>query len=604
VFSPCQRAGAATETRATAGSALNNTVVLHRQGQTARRDAPPRPRWVGSACCVLLCLLGAATACSRSRGRDRDKTGAPARADDPGGGRATKADSRHAEVEIPAAVTLPALPEFQEKAAASGGVLKVHLEAEPPHLNPLQDGHQVIARVVNGLVYESLIECRGRDYSPGLAESWEVSPDGLRIILRLRAGLRWQDDKPVTSVDVQATLEGILRRTSHAQVLRASLVDIESVEVMPERAIRLRLHRPAPFVLRALCDVPILPEALTRGDRAEIAQLSRQPVGSGPFRFGGWERGKRIRLVRNPQWWRGPAHLDEIVFEIDGDSSRALARVRRGDIDILPRVAEVHYPDQVIPAALGDRVGLVRLSPERYSFLVVGQRTEAMRDVRFRRAISLLWNRQKLAEDLHRGLAEPIGGPPFGAVPAPEFDLPRAIRLLEEGGYVDTNGDGVRDRAGVPLRLTFAHAAGVRSLATEARRFAADLRRAGLLLEIVPVDPAALVERLRAGQFDLAPVAWEGRPDEDPRPLFGAHGEFNYGGFRSDSVQALLEELRMAATPAARVPIFDRLATALADELPVIFLYRHRGAALVSRRVHGLSEDAGNIDLRAAWVDP
>jgi peptide/nickel transport system substrate-binding protein len=379
---------------------------------------------------------------------------------------------------------------------------------------------------------------------------------------------------------------------------------VESVEVLPDRAVRLRLHRPAPFVLRALCDVPILPEAATRGDRSEIAQLARQPVGTGPYRFVAWERGKRIRLTRNPQWWRGPPHLDEIVFEIDGDASRALARVRRGDIDILPRVAEVHYPDQVIPAALGDRVGLVGLSPERYSFLVVGQRSEAMRDVRFRRAISLLWNRTKLGDELHRGLAEPIGGPPFGSVPAPEFDLGGAVKLLEDAGYVDTNGDGVRDRGGTPLRLTFAHAAGVRSLATEARRFAADLRRAGLLLDIVPVDPAAFVERLRAGQFDLAPVVWEGRPDEDPRPLYGAHGEFNYGGFRSEAVQALLDELRMAATPAARRPIFERLAAQLAEELPVIFLYRHRAAALVSRRVHGLTEDAGTIDLRGAWVDP
>jgi peptide/nickel transport system substrate-binding protein len=558
---------------------------------------------LATPCVLALAVAVMFAGCSRSRSRERERAAAAARVEQEG---LAKLESRRGEAETPAAATLPALPDFADKTAVSGGTLKVHLEGEPPHLNPLQDGHQVIARVVNGLVYESLLECRGADYTPGLADSWDVSPDGMRVVLHLRPGVHWQDARPLTAMDVQATLEGILRRNSRAQVLRASLADVEAVEVLPDRAVRLRMHRPAPFVLRALCDVPILPEALSRGDRAEIAQLSRQPIGTGPFRFVAWERGKRIRLARNPQWWRGSPHLDEIVFEIDADASRALARARRGDVDVLPHVAEVHYPDQVIPAALGDRVALLRLSPVRYSFLVLGQRSEPMRDVRFRRALSLLWNRNRLADELHRGLAEPIGAPPFGStpVPVPPFDLGRAVQLLEEAGFVDTNGDGVRDRAGVPLRLTFVHAAGARSLATEARRFAADLRRAGLLLEIVAVDPATFLERLHTGEFDLAPAVWEGRPDEDPRGLFGAHAEFNHGGFRSERVQVLLDDLRAAPTPAARVPFFNRLAAALADDLPVIFLYRHQAAALVARRVHGLSEDAGNIDLRGAWVDP
>jgi ABC-type oligopeptide transport system substrate-binding subunit len=125
-----------------------------------------------------------------------------------------------------------------------------------------------------------------------------------------------------------------------------------------------------------------------------------------------------------------------------------------------------------------------------------------------------------------------------------------------------------------------------------------------LLLEIVPVEPSSFLDRLRAGDFDLAPVVWEGRPDEDPRPLFGSHGELNLGGFRSERTQALLDELRLAPTPTARAPIFARLGEALADELPVIFLYRHATTAIIGRRVHGLSEDSGIIDLRRAWVDP
>ena len=195
-------------------------------------------------------------------------------------------------------------------------------------------------------------------------------------------------------------------------------------------------------------------------------------------------------------------------------------------------------------------------------------------------------------------------GPPFGSVPKPRFDLAEAVRTLEEAGYRDTNGDGVRDRDGTPFKLKLVLATGARSLTAEAKRFAADLRRAGLLLEIATVEAAGIPDRIKAGDFDLTPMLWDGRPDEDPGPLYGLHGEFNRSAFRSDRVQALIDQIRAAEGPAARAPLLGDLAAALAAELPVIFLYRHDTAALVSRRVHGLAGQGADIDLRAAWIDP
>ena len=289
--------------------------VLGRQAQT-------RP----SRATVLLVLLAAT--CSRSSGRDRAATprtkgeGVPA-ADEPA----------RREGELPLVATLPLFPEAPGANPARGGTLRVHLEGEPPHLNPLQDAHPSIARVVDKLIYETLLECRGDRYLPALAESWELAPDGTRVVLHMRGGVRWHDDRPFTAIDVQASLEAVLRGTSRVPVLRGLLGDVTAVEVLGDRAVRLKLDRGGPLALRALCEIPILPEAAIRGGRPETTQLARQPVGTGPFRLAAWERGKRIRLVRFPAAWRGPAHLDEIVFEIDTDSGRALGRIRRGDLD-------------------------------------------------------------------------------------------------------------------------------------------------------------------------------------------------------------------------------------------------------------------------------
>jgi ABC-type transport system substrate-binding protein len=162
----------------------------------------------------------------------------------------------------------------------------------------------------------------------------------------------------------------------------------------------------------------------------------------------------------------------------------------------------------------------------------------------------------------------------------------------------------VRDRNGAPLRLTLLQVAGSRTAAAEARAYALDLRRAGLLLDLVTVDAATLLMRLKQGEFDLAPMLWEGRPDDDPRTLFGPQGELAFTGYRSEALQALLDELRLADGPRGRAPVLQRIADLLAAEQPVIFLYRHDIPALVSRRVHGLTGAGDRLDLRSAWVDP
>jgi len=171
--------------------------------------------------------------------------------------------------------------------------------------------------VVGGLVYETLIECRENQYRAGLAESWDVSPDGERITVKLRSGARWHDDGVVSGMDVQATFEPLLRAASRQSVFHAMLEDVEGVDVLPERA-RFRLRRPSDLVLRALCEIPILPAESLRKAGSAATQLGRQPVGTGPFRFSSWEHGKRIRLVRSrPAERPRPPFLDEIVFEID-----------------------------------------------------------------------------------------------------------------------------------------------------------------------------------------------------------------------------------------------------------------------------------------------
>lgn len=504
----------------------------------------------------------------------------------------------------PPAEALPAPAEVPPP-ARRGGSLRVHLDAEPSTLLPLVESDASTAQITNGLVYETLLDCRDGTYRPGLAESWDVSNDGMRIAVRVRGGVHWHDHRAFGVMDVQATVEPLLRNGSDAPVLRAELADVASIELVTERTVRFVLKRPSDLALRALCDVPILPDHLVRDVRPESSFIARSPVGTGPYRFGGWERGKRIRLERAPEYWGPAGGVDEIVFDLDADAVRSLNRTRRGEIDILSRVIDAHYPDQVEPTTLHGASKLLRLRSRRYSFLAVNHQRYPLADPRFRRALAGLWDRTRFAGELHNDLARPIGGPPLTEdIPAPPFDRKRAAAALDDAGYRDTDADGVRDHLGRPIRVALLEPSGNKLFHVEAHAFALEARKVGVLVDLVPADAATILLRLKRGEFELAPLIWEGAPDENPEPLYGAGGAFNYGGYRSTALDALIDEARLAPGPAARAPVLSRIARLLADDQPVIFLYRYDVPALQSVRVHGLAAVGDRFDLQRVWLDP
>jgi peptide/nickel transport system substrate-binding protein len=291
--------------------------------------------------------------------------------------------------------------------------------------------------------------------------------------------------------------------------------------------------------------------------------------------------------------------VDEIIFEIETDAARALSRFRKGEIDILPRLIDAHFPEQVAPAALGESATLHILSPERRSFLAINHRRDLLADQRVRRALSLLWDRSRLAGEFHQGLARPTGA----TTPAtdPGFNPSQAARLLDDAGLRDSNGDGVRDRAGIPIRLKLVFSTAARTAVQELKAFAHDLRRAGLLAELAPTEPAALMPRLRAGDFDLAPLVWEARFQEDPGIFLN---DLAFTGFRADHLTPLLDAWRMAPHGDLRRQARSQLDAVVGADLPVIFLYAHDVPVLAARRVMGLHALAGQLDFRGVALAP
>ena len=207
-------------------------------GQQARNTVAARRTRV---LCLAPLLLAA---CSRKPAGPGERTPAHERAErgtsqaaasDPAGRARERAGEPADEVAgLPALQALPPVPgcgltghEDTGAAKGQGGTLRVHLPHEPPHLNPLADTLEVVDRVTRGLIYETLLECPGSRYQPGLAESWTVvARRDLDLTCGCAPGVLWHDQRTVTAIDAQASVEAVLRSSSRLSATRASLADV------------------------------------------------------------------------------------------------------------------------------------------------------------------------------------------------------------------------------------------------------------------------------------------------------------------------------------------------------------------------------------------
>jgi len=504
--------------------------------------------------------------------------------------------------------------------ASRDHTLRIHMDAEPRALNPLIAPSVWARRVTMGTVFETLIRYEppaggagsgpGR-YAPGLARSWRVMPDGREIRFYLEQGVKFHDGRPMTSVDVQFTLDAIRDPRTGIDHLRPLLADVFAVELITSKEVRIVLNRPNGWVLRALAEIPILPMHVYDGSFNAGGRI----VGTGPWQMTSWKDGV-VRLSRFGGYWGAAPAIPDLEFVYEPDAARALMEAKRGALDIIPALIPAHWPEQATAPGIASSFTALELRPPRLRY-VAFRCTPPLDDPRVRHAIALLIDRQKYAKEALDGLARPIGGPvwPGGpgdgpAPPAPEQDPAAAGRLLDEAGWIDSDKDGVRDRGGQRLHIV--------ALITESdapppvgprgdpvrSTLIEPLKRAGISIDVRPGSEAVLSKLVRAGDFGIAFLEAALPVDMDLSPLLGSGGDLDVGRCGSPRIDAALEALEAAWEPAARVPLIGELVAALAESWPIAGIVAAAPQGLIHRRVQGAVVWDGWIDLRRLSLAP
>jgi peptide/nickel transport system substrate-binding protein len=218
-------------------------------------------------------------------------------------------------------------------AQTPGGTLVYLVQPEPPSLaNYLSTSGPI--GFVAPKVYEGLFDY-APDLSivPNLAESFEVSEDGLTVTFNLRQGVTWHDGAPFTSADVQFTVLEVLKKY-HPRGPN-SFREVVAIETPDEHTAIFRLENPAPYMLRSLSayESPILPRHLLEGQDIRSADIANAPIGTGPFKFVEWRKGQYIRLDRNEDYWKpNRPYLDTLVARFIPDASTRTAAMENGEV--------------------------------------------------------------------------------------------------------------------------------------------------------------------------------------------------------------------------------------------------------------------------------
>ena len=425
-----------------------------------------------------------------------------------------------------------------------------------------------------------------------LARSWEHSPDHREYTYHLRTELLWDDGVPVTAHDVKFTLD-LLGHPDVAEHpgIEATVVDDSTV----------RIRAPNPDYLQ---DIGYFPRHLLEKldpKRFRDWDFWTQPVGNGPYRFVRSVPHTMMEFEANPDYFGPNPPIERLILKFVGDGglTELLAGnvdIAQGDLNQIPLIAnDPRFRVYVHPSA-GARAIFWKTDHPLFS------------DPQVRRALTLALGRQEMLQLLNLPELTITDGVYTGrqaqrgewAEPLP-YDPEEARVLLDAAGWVDRNGDGIREKGGRPFRFTATvwQGDGIPQLAVYVQEF---LRQVGIHMEIQIHDGAVMFGKLKAGDFE----AWMGVGQSGPGAQRRDFGRDNSTGYRNPAVFDVIDSIHATADPVEEDRLYHQLSELYRADMPFTRLIPWSRTWFVHRRIRGLSSPfRANPDtyMETLWIE-
>jgi peptide/nickel transport system substrate-binding protein len=466
-----------------------------------------------------------------------------------------------------------------------------------------------VSGIIVGYLYPGLIS---QDPQTGelvpdfgaMAESWTVSEDGLTWTFKLRDGVTWSDGDPVDSADFTFTYNAVnsdLVESPRKYVWEG----IESVEAPDPQTVVVTFNR---VKCDALTDVGLswLPSHLYADDFSDIMtgpEIEAPRVSAGPFLFQSWTRDDNFIVVRNENYWDGAPYMDGAITRVVPDAGARLAQLQSGEIDSL-----AVQPNQIATAEQDPDLERFQFYDDGFSYIGLNLANPAnpqngrdedgnlipqephpiLGDVRVRQAIAHAIDYQSIIDNILLGQGYPMAA---NVLPVIEwavnkdiqpyaYDLDEARALLEDAGWTDSNGDGIREKDGMEMTLGLLTNAGNTTREDIGVYVQDQLQQIGINVDFQAIDFGTLLEQMDAQTYDMYILGWTNIGSDPNDDVFWS-SEYDVvgSGFNNTSYQnPRVEELLIqgysspGCVPEDRAPIYHEIQQIIHDEVPYIFL--------------------------------
>lgn len=470
--------------------------------------------------------------------------------------------------------------------------------------------HSVAGHIYNGLVkYDKNLNLVG-----DLASSFDISDDGLTITFHLRRDVTWHDGSPFSARDVLYTYRVIIdpkTPTAYADDFK----QVKSLSAPDDYTVIARYDIPFAPAL-ASWGSAILPAHLLEGKDITKSPLSRNPVGTGPYRFKEWVGGQKIVLEANKDYFEGRPYIDRYIYRIIPDTSTMYMELKAGGVDLMS-LTPVQYARQTISKKFTSQFNKFRYPSSGYLYMGYNLRHPLFGDKRVRQAITAAINKDELIHGVLFGMGQKSHGPivPGRWAYNPDikdirYDPDYAVKLLCSAGWDTLNAEGIRTRNGVPLRFTILTNQGNQQRLLTAQIVQQRLKTIGIDVKIRIVEWATfLKEHIDKGNFEVVMLAWSISQDPDMFDIWHSSktkpGELNFIGYNNKEVDRLLVEGRSTFDIEKRKRAYFRIQEILADEQPYTFLYVPDALPVVNARIRGVEPaPAGIGHNQIQWFIP
>jgi peptide/nickel transport system substrate-binding protein len=452
-----------------------------------------------------------------------------------------------------------------------GQTLRIGLAEDPDILDPTL-ARTFVGRIVFAGLCDKLFDLDEKlNIVPQLATSYEWSADSKALTVKLRQGVTFHDGEKFNAAAAKFNLER--HKNLQGSSRRGELAPLTSVEALDEYTVKLNLAAPFAPLLAVLTDrsgMMVSPKAA----QAAGEKFGARPVCSGPFKFVERIAQDRIVLERDPNYWNKAAiHFDRVVYTPVVDATVRLANLRSGQLDFIERLA----PSDVPQLRNDTRVKVARIVELGYQGININighgemaQKHALGRDPRVREAFELALDRQAIVKVAMEGEAQ-VGNQwvaPNNAyyaknVPVPKRDVAKAKALLRE--------------AGVPNPTVMLMTPTTSDAQRMAQVVQAMVKEAGFDVKIQSTEFATSLNLADKGEFEAYMLAWSGRadPDGNLQAFHFTKAPLNYSGYSKPEVDELIIKSRATLDPAQRLKLYEQIATHVAKDRPIIYLF-HR----------------------------